>query len=90
MLKNMTNSTCWHSYGLISQNERDYESARRSFQFALKFDKENMQILRDLAIVQMQLREYGPACSTCNDLLVNKPLQLHWLLFAAVSFLVRL
>ena len=88
MAKDLTSFTCWHAYGLISQGEKEYEAARRSYQFALKYDKENPQILRDLVMAQMQLREYGQAVESCRSLLIAKALPLHWILFATVSFMV--
>ena len=69
---------------------RDYEAARKSYQLALKYDKDNVQIMRDLAIVQMQLRDFEQACETNRALLLQKPLPQHWLSFAATSFFVQL
>jgi hypothetical protein len=95
-MKNLTSFTCWHAYGMISQSDkyfvleegRDYEAAKKSYTIALKYDKENVQILRDLGVVQMQLRDYEAACTTNRELVVNKPLPLHWLSFAAAAYMV--
>jgi len=88
MLKNLTSFTCWHAYGMISQGDKDYETARKSYATALKYDKENAQIIRDLIMTQMQLREYSQAVESCRTLLQIKPLPLHWLLFATCAYMV--
>ena len=74
---------------LSLEEGRDYESAKKSYSIALKYDKENSQILRDLGVVQMQLRDYEGACETNRQLVVHKPLSLHWLSFAAAAYMVR-
>ena len=74
--------------GKLKFNSRDYESARRTYQYAMKYAKDNSQILKDLIMTQLQLREFPQAVESCRSLLQLKPLALHWFLFAASSFLV--
>ncbi|MDR3547598.1 MAG: hypothetical protein P4M11_04880 [Candidatus Pacebacteria bacterium] len=98
LAKNFSSFTCWHAYGLLAQSDRyvlfhpnsrrDYETARRAFQFALKYDADNIQILRDLATAQMQLREFAAACESSRILIQQKPIAQNWLSFAVTSYLV--
>jgi hypothetical protein len=44
--------------------------------------------MRDLALTQMQLRDFKNACETNRKLLVQKPVPQHWLSFAASAFFV--
>jgi tetratricopeptide (TPR) repeat protein len=57
--ENIKSHVCWHVQGIIYRCDRNYEEAVKSYQFALRFDKDNLQILRDLAAVQIQLRQYN-------------------------------
>ena len=59
----------WHVYGLLHRADKNYEEAIKCYshgisqvdtrQFlALKYDKENIQILRDYSLLQIQMRNY--------------------------------
>ncbi|CAM9611231.1 unnamed protein product [Chrysoparadoxa australica] len=48
---------CWHVYGLIHKAERNYEESVKCYLNALRIEPENMQILRDLSSLQVQIRE---------------------------------
>lgn len=48
---------CWHVYGLLHRSERNYGEAIKSYLNALKHEPDNMQILKDLAALQIQIRE---------------------------------
>lgn len=48
---------CWHVYGLLHRSERNYAEAIKSYLNALKHEPENLQILKDLAALQIQIRE---------------------------------
>ena len=54
---------CWHVYGLLHRSERNYAEAIKSYLNALKWEPENLQILKDLAALQIQIREVK-ACFT--------------------------
>lgn len=45
----MKSEICWHIYGVIQRNMRNYKDAARCYSMALRFDAENIQILKDLA-----------------------------------------
>jgi tetratricopeptide (TPR) repeat protein len=53
-LKNdLKSHICWHVYGLLYRGDQDYKEAAKAYLQALKFDPENIQILRDLALLQV-------------------------------------
>ena len=49
LFKNLTNFTCWHVYGLINRQHKDYDQARRAYLNALKYNPEHEQVMRDLS-----------------------------------------
>ena len=53
----MRSHVCWHVYGLLYRSDRNYEQAIKSYKQALKIDCDNVQILRDLSLLQVQLRD---------------------------------
>ncbi|KAI9202793.1 NMDA receptor-regulated protein 1-domain-containing protein [Polychytrium aggregatum] len=58
IVADMTSHICWHVYGLFYRGEKNYEEASKCYIQALKFDKENIQILRDYSLLQLQMRNY--------------------------------
>lgn len=58
-LKNdMKSHICWHVYGLLWRSIKNFEEAIKAYRFALKLEPESQQIQRDLALLQMQMRDY--------------------------------
>lgn len=49
---NLKSHVCWHVYGLLHRSNRDYREAIKCYLNALKIDRENFQILRDLSLLQ--------------------------------------
>lgn len=47
----------WHVYGLLQRSDKKYDEAIKCYRNALKLDKDNMQILRDLSLLQIQMRD---------------------------------
>lgn len=79
----MRSHICWHVYGLLYRSDRDYREAAKAYLNALKFDKDNQQILRDLALLQIQIRDYEGLEDTRRTLLTVRPSQRHnWIGFA--------
>ncbi|RKP06374.1 NMDA receptor-regulated protein 1 [Thamnocephalis sphaerospora] len=83
-LKNdLTSHICWHVYGLLYRADKEYEEATKCYRNALKFDKNNMQILRDLALLQIQMRNYEGYAETRDLLLqLNSHNRMFWIGFA--------
>lgn len=48
---------CWHVYGLLQRSDKQYEEAIKCYRNALRWDKDNIQILRDLSLLQIQMRD---------------------------------
>jgi len=54
----LTSHICWHVLGMIYRADRNYEEALKCYQNAIKFDKDNLNILKDMASLQVQCRLY--------------------------------
>lgn len=86
----LTSHIVWHVLGLIYKADRNYEEANRSFTQALRFDKDNMNLLRDSANLQMQLRLYDALQETRWALLRLRPnLRQNWIALAIACHLGR-
>lgn len=48
---------CWHVYGLLQRSDKKYDEAIKCYRNALKWEKDNIQILRDLSLLQVQMRD---------------------------------
>lgn len=44
---------CWHVYGLLYRSDREYREAIKCYRNALKIDPNNIEILRDLSLLQV-------------------------------------
>ena len=79
----MRSHVCWHVYGLLHRSDRRYADAIKSYKQALRIDTENLQILRDLSLLQVQTRDLHGFCETRRRLLQLKPNnKLHWMAYA--------
>ncbi|KAI0047730.1 N-terminal acetyltransferase A, auxiliary subunit [Auriscalpium vulgare] len=84
----LTSHIVWHVFGLIQKGEKNYEEALKSYTQALKFDKENMNILRDAAHLQTQLRNFDGLVDTRYLLLKLRPnLRQNWIGLAVAHHL---
>ena len=54
----MKSHVCWHVYGLLYRADKNFEEAIKAYKFALKLDPESQQIQRDLALLQIQMRDF--------------------------------
>lgn len=57
LMKDLSSAVCWHVFGMLQRSNRKYEEAVKAYRNALKWDKTNLQIYRDLSMAQLQLRE---------------------------------
>ncbi|KAF5352217.1 hypothetical protein D9758_009235 [Tetrapyrgos nigripes] len=88
MRLDLTSHIVWHVFGLIQKGEKNYEEALKSYTQALRFDKDNMNILRDAAHLQTQLRLYDGLVETRHTLLKLRPtLRQHWTGLAVAHYL---
>ncbi|XP_047141006.1 N-alpha-acetyltransferase 15, NatA auxiliary subunit isoform X1 [Hydra vulgaris] len=75
-LKNdLRSHVCWHVYGLLQRADHKYDEAIKCYRNALKWDKDNIQILRDLSLLQVQMRDSEGFRDTRYQLLKIRPAQ---------------
>ena len=48
----------WHVYGLLHRADKNYAEAAKCYTHALKYNKNDIHILRDFALLQTQMRQY--------------------------------
>jgi len=79
---------CWHVYGLLHRSDRNYNEAIKAYKQALRIDPENLQILRDLSLLQIQMRDLAGFAVTRHTLLTLKSnAKINWLSFALAKHL---
>jgi peptide alpha-N-acetyltransferase len=54
----MKSHICWHVYGILYRTNKNFDEAIKAYKFALKLEPESVQIQRDLATLQIQMRDY--------------------------------
>ncbi|GKB39589.1 putative transferase, partial [Tanacetum coccineum] len=83
-LKNdLKSHVCWHVYGLLYRSDRDYREAIKCYRNALRIDPDNIEILRDLSLLQAQMRDLAGFVETRQQLLTLKPNhRMNWIGFA--------
>ncbi|KAG0142562.1 hypothetical protein CROQUDRAFT_662352 [Cronartium quercuum f. sp. fusiforme G11] len=73
----------WHVYGIITRADQNYAEAVKSYGQALRLEPENSSILRDLAVLQIQMRMYGAYVeSRWRMLRFNKRSRTAWISLA--------
>jgi peptide alpha-N-acetyltransferase len=79
-LKNdMKSHICWHVYGLLYRSMKDYAEAIKAYKFALRLEPESNNILRDLAMLQMQIRDYDGYVESRTKMLQARPnIRYNW------------
>ncbi|CAG5134319.1 unnamed protein product [Candidula unifasciata] len=86
----LTSHVCWHVYGLLQRSDRKYDEAIKCYRNALKWDKDNIQILRDLSLLQIQMRDIEGYRETRYQLLALRPGQrVSWIGYAMAYHLLK-
>ncbi|KAF8791900.1 N-alpha-acetyltransferase 15 like protein [Argiope bruennichi] len=81
---------CWHVFGLLQRSDRKYDEAIKCYRNALKWDKDNIQILRDLSLLQIQMRDLEGYRDTRYQLFILRPTQrASWIGFAMAYHLLK-
>uniref|UniRef100_A0A0N5AFS7 N-alpha-acetyltransferase 16, NatA auxiliary subunit n=1 Tax=Syphacia muris TaxID=451379 RepID=A0A0N5AFS7_9BILA len=81
---------CWHVYGLVQKSEKKYDEAMKACKQALRLDKDNMQILRDLSLLQIQARDLDGYRDSRYHLLMLRPQQrIAWIGYATAYHLLK-
>jgi len=84
----MKSHVCWHVYGLLYRSDREYLQAIKAYRSALRHDADNVQILRDLSLLQVQMRDLPGFVQTRQHLLTLKPTNRNnWFTFAVSQHL---
>lgn len=88
-LKNaMKSHVCWHVYGLLYRSVKNYDEAIKAYRFALRLDPDSAQIQRDLALLQIQMRDYAGFVQSRRQMLQAKPsLRQNWTALAVALHL---
>ena len=88
-LKNdMKSHVCWHVYGLLYRSAKNFEESIKAYKFALKLDPESQQIQRDLALLQIQMRDYPGYVQSRRAMLQSRPaLRQNWTALAVSQHL---
>ncbi|BBG99035.1 tetratricopeptide repeat-containing protein [Prunus dulcis] len=88
-LKNdLKSHVCWHVYGLLYRSDREYREAIKCYRNALRIDPDNIEILRDLSLLQAQMRDLTGFVETRQQLLTLKPNhRMNWIGFAVAQHL---
>ncbi|KAM7475951.1 hypothetical protein LguiB_023194 [Lonicera macranthoides] len=88
-LKNdLKSHVCWHVYGLLYRSDREYREAIKCYRNALRIDPDNIEILRDLSLLQAQMRDLAGFVETRQQLLTLKPNhRMNWIGFAVAHHL---
>jgi len=77
---------CWHVYGLLQRSDKKYEEAIKCYRNALKWEPENIQILRDLSLLQVQMRDLEGYKETRFQLFKLRPSQRASWIGVAMSY----
>ncbi|XP_003977076.1 N-alpha-acetyltransferase 15, NatA auxiliary subunit a [Takifugu rubripes] len=81
---------CWHVYGLLQRSDKKYDEAIKCYRNALKWDKDNLHILRDLSLLQIQMRDLEGYRETRYQLLQLRPAQrASWIGYAVAYHLLE-
>ncbi|KAF2120792.1 NMDA receptor-regulated protein 1-domain-containing protein, partial [Lophiotrema nucula] len=88
-LKNdMKSHVCWHVYGLLWRSQKNYAEAIKAYKFALKIEPDSQNILRDLALLQVQMRDYQGYIQSRNQMLTSRAqLRQNWTALAVAYHL---
>jgi peptide alpha-N-acetyltransferase len=79
---------CWHVYGLLHRTDHNYNESIKAYKQALKIDPDNIQIMRDLSLLQIQMRDLAGFEVTRHSILNLKPNgKMNWLAFAVARHL---
>ena len=84
----MKSHVCWHVYGLLYRAEKNFEEAIKAYKFALKLEPDSPNIQRDLALLQMQMRDYTGYIASRKTMLQSKSGQRqYWTALAVANHL---
>jgi len=81
---------CWHVYGLLQRSDHKYDEAIKCYRNALKWEKDNIQILRDLSMLQIHMRDLEGYRDTRYRLFSLRPAtKVSWVGYAMAYHLLK-
>ncbi|KAJ5729970.1 N-terminal acetyltransferase A complex subunit n.t1.c1 [Penicillium malachiteum] len=84
----MKSHITWHVYGLLYRQEKNYEEAIKAYRFALRIEPESAPIQRDLALLQVQMRDFQGYIQSRTVMLQAHPgLRQNWTALAIAHHL---
>ncbi len=84
----MKSHVCWHVYGLLYRSVNNVEEAIKAYRFALKLEPDSPQIQRDLAFLQVQMRDYqGYAASRLAMVQARPGIRQNWSALAIAHYM---
>jgi N-alpha-acetyltransferase 15/16, NatA auxiliary subunit len=87
----MRSMFCWHTAASIYKQKKDFNEAAKAFQNALKLEPDNLQIMREAACLQVQVRDLTNHAASRFSILKQKPNMIqHWVAFTVAHHLVPL
>jgi peptide alpha-N-acetyltransferase len=84
----MKSHICWHVYGLLWRSVKNYPEAIKSYKMALRIEPGSLNILRDLALLQCQVRDYEGYIESRRKMMQERPqLRQNWTALAVAYHL---
>ena len=81
---------CWHVYGLVARSDHLYDEAIKAYRNALKWQSDNMQILKDLSFLQIHMRDLEGFRDTRYSLFMQRPVnKVSWIGYAMSYHLLK-
>lgn len=89
VLLDLTSFICWHALGILHRQDKNYEEAIKCYTQALRIEGGgNVNLLRESAFLQLQLRNYPPMVENRLVLLRSQPsLRINWIGLAVAHHL---
>jgi N-alpha-acetyltransferase 15/16, NatA auxiliary subunit len=85
---NMKSHVCWHVYGLLYKQDKNLDESIKAYKFALRLEPESGPIQRDLANLQIQMRDYQGYIQSRKSMLQQKPgIRQNWTALAIAHHL---
>ena len=90
LAKNMVNFTCWHVQGILFKSQKNYKAAKASYSMAIKYDQNNQNVLRDLSLLQVQLKDYDGFVETRRRIMVGRAgIITNWIVYLVALYLSK-
>lgn len=80
---------CWHTCATIYKAKKDFVEAAKCFQNAMRLEPDNMQLMKETACLQVQVRDLTGHAQSRFNILKQKPNMIqNWVAFTISHHLV--